>query len=101
MPLEIPDNPDFALDPELRFILGRVCFMCRDIAKVLMLSKRYAVAAKAEDEQAVAIHWMLGHYFKHGPTKWQAEAEKEIRELAEKLDADRQAPEPICHPSTK
>lgn len=87
MPIEIPDNPDFTLDPELRFILGRVCFMCREIARTLCESQRYDVPKRAEDEQAVAIHWMLGHYFKHGPAKWREEAEKELRELHTNLTA--------------
>lgn len=73
-------NPKFDLDDELRWILGRPGFAVRDIAHLLRDSG-YQCARKCEDEQAVAIHWMLCKYFDHG-LKWREEGEKELKRLA-------------------
>jgi hypothetical protein len=55
----------FELDDETRWILGRPNFMCAPIARQLR-AKGHVIAEKAEDEQAVAIHWMLCLHEEHG-----------------------------------
>lgn len=60
------------LDDDLRFILGRPCFTLISMANVLR-QMGYEIASRAEDEQAVSIHWMLDLYMKHGKA-WREEA---------------------------
>ena len=81
-------NPHFDLDDELREILGRVCIHCGGIAGLLRHSG-YQCKPKAEDEQAVTIHFLLSKYFEFGPGKWREEAEKELKAMAAQLDASR------------
>jgi hypothetical protein len=45
------------------------------------------------NEQAVAIHWMLCLYLKHGPAQWRTEGEKELKDRREKLQATPVIPE--------
>ena len=73
--MEIP----FKLDDQVRWILGRPCFAVAGIARVLR-NAGVSVATKAEDEQAVAIYWMLEMYFLHGEN-WRKEADKELKRL--------------------
>lgn len=54
------------LDDEVRDILGRPCFVVARIAQRLHKLGLYEVKTKAEDEQAVALYWMLSLYAKHG-----------------------------------
>lgn len=67
------------LDDDLRFILGRPCFTLIGMANVLR-QMGYEIASRAEDEQAVSIHWMLDLYMKHGKA-WREEA-SQILDLA-------------------
>jgi hypothetical protein len=53
------------LDPELRWILGQICFMCINTATSLR-KMGHEIPTKAEDEQAASINWMLGLYAAHG-----------------------------------
>lgn len=62
------------LDSEVRFILGRPNFSVAEIARRLHELGIYEVQTKAEDEQAVAIHWMLTMYEKYGKN-WRKEIE--------------------------
>ena len=77
-------NPYFDLDDDLREILGRVCIHCAGIAGLLR-HNGYRCKTRAEDEQAVTIHFLLTKYFQFGPGKWREEAEKELRQMAAKL----------------
>jgi len=63
------------LNSTTRAILGRPNFTCSGIAKKLKSLGLYDVAPKAEDEQAVAIHFLLSQYEKHGDN-WRKEAYK-------------------------
>lgn len=69
------------INAALRDILGRPCFTVADVAALLRHSKKYEVERKAEDEQAVALHWMLTLYFEHGDA-WAQEGERILREIA-------------------
>lgn len=64
-------------DDEVRWILGRPNFMVARLGeKLRKTDATYAdTKARAEDEQAVAIHWMLTLYLRHG-ADWRSEAEK-------------------------
>ena len=68
------------LTSELRWILGQMCFQHIHTAQALRLMG-HEIARKAEDEQAVTIYWMLGHYLKD-PTKWRQNATAELKASA-------------------
>ncbi len=71
------------LTDDLREILGRPNFTCHFIAKALRVMG-HSIAPKSEDEQAVVIHWLLGHYLKNG-SDWRLRAEAELKSASEKL----------------
>ncbi|WP_122975155.1 Lar family restriction alleviation protein [Pseudomonas fulva] len=71
------------LTDDLREILGRPNFTCHFIAKALRIMG-HSIAPKSEDEQAVVIHWLLGHYLKNG-SDWRLRAEAELKSASEKL----------------
>lgn len=66
----------FELDAEVRWILGRPCFAVANIADILRTNGA-TIARKAEDEQAVALHWMLSLYFQYG-ANWRAEGDNQL-----------------------
>ncbi|MGY2681719.1 hypothetical protein [Pseudomonas tolaasii] len=68
------------LTPELRWILGQMCFQHIHTAQALRLMG-HQIARKAEDEQAVTIYWMLGHYLKD-PANWRENATAEMKAAA-------------------
>lgn len=70
----IPD-----MDEHLLQILGRPNFRCAHIAQVLRLDGA-EIRRKAEDEQAVVIHWMLTLYLAHG-AKWWEVATEEVKRI--------------------
>lgn len=78
----VPRLPE--LTDDLREILGRPNFTCHFIAKALRLMG-LSIAPKSEDEQAVVIHWLMGHYLKHG-ADWRRQAEAELKAASEKLN---------------
>lgn len=65
------------LTDDLREILGRPNFTCHHIAQALR-QMGHTIAEKSEDEQASVIHWMLGHYLKHG-ADWRQHASDELK----------------------
>ncbi|MBF8676174.1 Lar family restriction alleviation protein [Pseudomonas fulva] len=71
------------LTDDLREILDRPNFTCHFIAKALRIMG-HSIAPKSEDEQAVVIHWLLGHYLKNG-SDWRVRAEAELKSASEKL----------------
>jgi hypothetical protein len=71
------------LDDELRDILGRPCFTLIGMAQMLR-SMGHDIKRRAEDEQAVSIHWMLDLYMKHG-SEWRTEAARIIQEFKDGL----------------
>ncbi|MEN6464524.1 MAG: hypothetical protein ABFD62_05020 [Syntrophaceae bacterium] len=75
----------FALNDETRWILGRPSFMVAKIAWRLKKLGLYEVATKAEDEQAVTIHWMLTLYEKYGDN-WRDEARKILSSTEEQKE---------------
>lgn len=68
------------LTTELRWILGQMCFQHIHTAQALRLMG-HEIARKAEDEQAVTIYWMLGHYLKD-PANWRKNATDEMKAAA-------------------
>lgn len=68
------------LTSELRWILGQMCFQHIHTAQALRLMG-HQIARKAEDEQAVTIYWMLGHYLKD-PENWRDNATAELKASA-------------------
>lgn len=68
------------LTSELRWILGQMCFQHIHTAQALRLMG-HQIARKAEDEQAVTIYWMLGHYLKD-PANWRQNAMAELKAAA-------------------
>ena len=70
------------LTSELRWILGQMCFQHIHTAQALRLMG-HQIARKAEDEQAVTIYWMLGHYLKD-PANWRENASAEMKAAAQK-----------------
>ncbi|MEE4715683.1 hypothetical protein V2K69_04820 [Pseudomonas alliivorans] len=69
------------LDDDLRYILGRANFSCMSIAQGLRLLG-YEIPENSEDEQAVAIHWMLSHYLRD-PANWRQNASEEFHSKSE------------------
>ncbi|WAI83233.1 MULTISPECIES: hypothetical protein [Achromobacter] len=53
------------LDDDLIEILGRPNFACAELA-TLLRAGGHSIKNKAEHEQAAVIHFLLGHYLKHG-----------------------------------
>lgn len=74
----VPVVPE--LTSELRWILGQMCFQHIHTAQALR-SMGHQIARKAEDEQAVTIYWMLGHYLKD-PENWRENATAEMKAAA-------------------
>ncbi|AQW68336.1 hypothetical protein [Pseudomonas parafulva] len=73
------------LTSDLREILGRPNFTCHHVAKALRVMG-ITIAPKSEDEQAVVIHWLLGHYLKHG-ADWRQRATAELEAASETMKA--------------
>lgn len=67
------------LDDTLRDILGRICFTLIPLVHSLRLGG-HEIAHRAEDEQAAAIHWMLGHYLTHG-ADWKKAAAADLERM--------------------
>jgi len=73
------------LTDDLREILGRPNFTCHHIAKALRVMG-LTIAPKSDDEQAVVIHWLLGHYLKHG-ADWRKLAAAELEAASKAMKA--------------
>lgn len=75
---EVVDEPVLPeLTSDLREILGRPNFTCHFIAKALRLMG-FDIPQKSEEEQAVTIYWMLGHYLRD-PVNWRDAASAELK----------------------
>lgn len=72
------DFPD--LTPELANILGTMCFQCISFAQALRAAG-HQIKTQAEDEQAAVLHWMLGHYFRHGDDGWRKAAAEDMKRM--------------------
>lgn len=73
--VDTPVLPELTSD--LREILGRPNFTCHFIAKALRLMD-FDIPQKSEEEQAVTIYWMLGHYLRD-PVNWRDAASAELK----------------------
>lgn len=74
------------LDNILADILGRICFTIIPLVHALRAGGM-EIEHKAEAEQAAAIHWMLGFYFRHG-AEWRAAAMVELDRMSGKIDVE-------------
>lgn len=70
----------FELNDEIRWILGRPNFTCRDTA-IILRTMGHEIKTKSEDEQAAVVHWMLCLYEEHGDA-WREEGNKILKEAA-------------------
>ena len=68
------------MNDDLRDILGRPNFTCRDFANLLRATGTH-IEPKAEHEQAAVILFALNMYLKHGTEKWEDEFESEVKRL--------------------
>lgn len=75
-----------ALTPELESILGTMCFQCIAIAQALRAAG-HLINTKAEAEQAAVLHWMLGHYFRHGDEGWRKAASDDMGRMRDEFAA--------------
>jgi hypothetical protein len=78
------------LTPDLREVLGWMCFQCISLAQC-MRADGVEIATRAEDEQAVVLHWLTKFVLKHG-TDWRphaGEALKAMRERVAQRDASK------------
>lgn len=64
------------LSPELESILGMICYQCIPFVQAMRLAG-IQIPTRAEAEQAATIHWLLGHYIKHG-NNWREHAALEV-----------------------
>ena len=67
------------MTPELASILGLMCFQCISFAQALRAAG-HTIKTSAEDEQAAVLHWMLGHYFRHGDD-WRTAAAEDMKRM--------------------
>ncbi|CUI53172.1 hypothetical protein [Achromobacter xylosoxidans] len=74
------------LDADLIEILGRPNFMCGGIA-TLLRADGHDIKRKAEHEQAATIHFLLGHYLKHG-ADWRETAGSALDAIAAQRKGD-------------
>lgn len=85
--------PD-ALTPELREILGHICFELGSLAHAYRDAGLFVGAdgeqlrSRAEDEQAFMLHRFLTHWFKAGPD-WRKSCWKEMEPVIETARAAR------------
>lgn len=70
------------LDEHLREILGRICYQCIHIANIHRKAGT-VIRERAEDEQAVVLHWLLTKYAQHGDD-WRVKAEEELAAIVDK-----------------
>jgi hypothetical protein len=80
-----PDVAPFPeqLTPELREVLGMICFQCAPIAHAFRAAGA-DIATKAEAEQAYVIHWLVGIVLRHGKD-WRTVAGGELEALHKQL----------------
>ncbi|MBN3851958.1 hypothetical protein G3N59_01070 [Paraburkholderia sp. Ac-20340] len=80
----LPTYPD-ELTPDLREVLGWMCFQCAHIARA-MRAAGVEIEHRAEDEQAHVIHWMVKLVLRHG-ANWRAEGAKHIEAWKQSVEA--------------
>lgn len=74
-----------AMTPELASILGLMCFQCIPFAQALRTAG-HQIETRAEDEQAAVLHWMLGHWFRHGE-EWRDHAQADMNRMKDAAQA--------------
>ncbi|WP_157639506.1 hypothetical protein [Burkholderia ubonensis] len=86
---EVPGGRTYPdeMSPALRDVLGRPNFWCGPIAHE-MRAAGAEIKAKAEDEQAHVLHWLVKLVLDHGDD-WQKHAATDLRAIREKADAAR------------
>ncbi|MGB3818089.1 hypothetical protein [Achromobacter pulmonis] len=74
------------LNDDLADILGRPNFRCADLAELLRADGQ-EIKRKSEHEQAAVIHFLLGHYLKHG-SDWRETAGSALDAIAAQRQGD-------------
>lgn len=72
-----------SLTPPLRRVLGMMLWETGPIAHALRATGE-DIARKAEDEQAVVLHWLVGFVLKHG-ADWHKHAAIELRAMTDSM----------------
>lgn len=72
------------LNDHMKAILGRMCFQCIHIAKLLR-NDGQIIACRAEDEQAAVIYWLLNLYLEFGDA-WSVQAGAKLGEIRERYE---------------
>jgi len=67
------------INDALVLILGRMCFQCIRMAQLFRLDGM-KIPTKAENEQAVVIHFLLKHYLAD-PQNWELNADRQLIEI--------------------
>ncbi|KWK75750.1 hypothetical protein [Burkholderia ubonensis] len=86
---EVPGGRTYPdeMSSALRDVLGRPNFWCGPIAHE-MRAAGTEIKAKAEDEQAHVLHWLVKLVLDHGDD-WQKHAATDLRAIRKKADAAR------------
>lgn len=71
------------LTPDLRAVLGWMCFQCISVAQCLR-ADGMEIAKRAEDEQAAVLHWLTKFVLKHG-AEWRAHAGEALKAMRERV----------------
>ncbi|MFY3577281.1 hypothetical protein ACOTI8_31780 [Achromobacter xylosoxidans] len=74
------------LNDDLADILGRPNFRCANLAELLR-ADGHDIKRKSEHEQAAVIHFLLGHYLKHG-SDWRETAGSALDAIAAQRQGD-------------
>jgi hypothetical protein len=70
------------LTPELREILGLICYQCISFAQCLR-ADGVEIGRRAEDEQAVVLHWLTRFALKHG-ADWRTRVQSALNEMKDR-----------------
>lgn len=75
------------LTPSLRRVLGMMLWETGPIAHAMRATGR-DIARKAEDEQAIVLHWLMGFVLEHG-ADWHKHAAIALREMTDQMTEKR------------
>ncbi len=70
------DSVTIVFDDEVKFILGRPCFVVTEEAEMLR-SRGQQIPYRAEDQQAAVLFWLLQMYQEYG-AEWRQAVRREI-----------------------
>lgn len=71
------------LTPPLRRVLGMMLWETAPIAHAMRATGR-DIARRAEDEQAIVLHWLIGFVLEHG-ADWHKHAAVALRQMTDQM----------------